>query len=319
MTVFSAIPHPAHLPDAGFIKAKVSAGECLVYQPYLNPDQRAELHSKAIPFDISFNTSAGTREYELFKTLYDHHKAIALDDTAFWGLVSSKFELKAATPFSSFLAAANEARDAGFDGYAYNPMIANAAMYANVWEQGIATGHTGLDKIFEFLLSSGYPAGQPQGHRTFFFCNYICGNDRFWRGYFNYCERILGLLDEDGAAGRPAGLAYRGGASYSRDANAGMRPFVIERLLGLYLQSAVADGLRIATFNPTAADFDRKFGARMGGVFYRLFSQKDEAIERQDPTLFQAWRQARNVVASQPALAIHADDPPGWLPAIASW
>ncbi|MET3853249.1 hypothetical protein [Rhizobium sp. OAE497] len=314
MTPFAAMQAATYLPDAATVAAKASQSGCLVYQPYLNSDQRASLHPDAIAFDISFNTDANTREYELFRTLYDHHKAIGLDREAFWGLVSSKFELKAATSFSHFASEAAKAKDAGFDCYIYNPMLANAAIYINVWEQGIATGHTGLDRICEYLGNKGYPVVQPQGQDTFFLCNYVCGNERFWRGYFSYCEAVLYGLDQEAGMGRPAGLAYRGVANYARDRGAGMRPFVIERLLGLYVQTASAEGLKVATFKPQPEDFDRKFGHRLGPVLSKLFHEKNEALASNHPVRIEAWKQARLAITSRSVLALHADDPPNWLP-----
>ncbi len=33
------------------------------------------------------------------------------------------------------------------------------------------------------------------------FCNYFCGNRKFWSGYFAFCERILESLENEA---RPA-------------------------------------------------------------------------------------------------------------------
>lgn len=316
MTPSASTPGAAHLPDVELLKAKVAANGCLVYQPYLNDQQLASLDPQAVPLDISFNTEAATREYELFRTLYDHHRAIGFDPSAFWGLVSSKFALKAATPFSHFVSQASEAQRAGFDCYAYNPMLANAAIFLSAWDQGIATGHVGMDKIFDYLAATGYPVDEPQGPDTFFFCNYFVANDRFWRGYFSYCEAILYALEQEAAAGRQAGLAYIGHGNYARDKNTSMRPFVIERLLGLYIASARTSGLKVAGFVPQAEDFARKFGDRMGSALFDLWSKKNDGIAGEGASRFETWKEARFAIASQPILALHADDPPAWLPRI---
>ncbi|MGO7522726.1 glycosyltransferase family 1 protein, partial [Rhizobium brockwellii] len=76
----------------------------------------------------------------------------------------------------------------------------------------------------------------PQDKTAFMFCIYFCGNRKFWSGYFAFCERILVSLENQARAGTAAGAAYVCSAHYSRDANAKMRPYVIERLLGLYVQ-----------------------------------------------------------------------------------
>jgi len=212
--------------------------------------------------------------------------------------------------------AASEAQRAGFDCYAYNPMLANAAIFLSAWDQGIATGHVGMDKIFDYLAATGYPVGEPQGPDTFFFCNYFVANDRFWRGYFSYCEAILYALEQEAAAGRQAGLAYIGHGNYARDKNTSMRPFVIERLLGLYIASARTSGLKVAGFVPQAEDFARKFGDRMGSALFDLWSKKNDGIAGEGASRFETWKEARFAIASQPILALHADDPPAWLPRI---
>jgi hypothetical protein len=39
----------------------------------------------------------------------------------------------------------------GFDCNFINPMVANESMFLNVWDQGIAVGHTGVGLIFKHL------------------------------------------------------------------------------------------------------------------------------------------------------------------------
>ncbi|MFP3835822.1 hypothetical protein, partial [Chryseobacterium sp. SIMBA_028] len=77
------------------------SGSVIVYQPYLDARQRANLDSAALPFDISFNTQSTTREYELFRILHEHHLQAGLQADVFWGLLSSKFETKSVSSLQS--------------------------------------------------------------------------------------------------------------------------------------------------------------------------------------------------------------------------
>lgn len=307
------ITPPVTLPDAAFLKEKAaSEAPVIIYQPYLEENQKAEVCPGAVPLDISFNKGAASREYELFQLLHAHHRTVGLGDDAFWGLVSRKFELKAPTPFSGFLAEAEAARRSGFDCYAYNPMIGNFSIYINVWEQG-RRGHPNMDEIITYLGQRGLRVGQAQGLSTFFFCNYVCGNEKFWSGYFSFCEQILGDFEDNLRRGTPLGLAYGGNANYGRSPELTMRPFIIERLLGLYFQVAAGQGLKVAVYQPTEEDFHRKFGTRLADFFYPLFLKKNAALETGDKDKIEVWQRARLPVFESPMLAFHADDPPPWI------
>ncbi|ANL46240.1 hypothetical protein AMC87_CH01527 [Rhizobium phaseoli] len=306
---------PAGLPDLALLTEKAaSTGSVIIYQPYLDPLQRSQLDAAAMPFDISFNTQATTREYELFLTLHQHHEAIGLGEDVFWGLLSSKFEMKSVTSFPSFVTEAEKARAEGADAYLYNPLIGHAAIYSNVWEHSLLGGHPGMEPIFLHLQQLGYPIAPPQDKTAFMFCNYFCGNRKFWSGYFAFCERILESLENEARRGTPAGTAYAGSAQYSRDANAKMRPFVIERLLGLYVHQAAAAGLKIAAFVPAPADFEWKFGVRLGRVLHGLFTAKEAFLRSRDEALLTKWQEGRQPLTKQPHLIWFADDPPAWMP-----
>lgn len=286
-----------------------------IYQPYLNPAQKAQIHEKAIAFDISFNTDANSREYELFKALHARQNEPGMEPSDFWGLLSSKFELKSPISFNRFHEKAEAARLAGADCYIINPMIGNAAIYANVMEHAQSGGHVSMSAIFPYLQSLGLPVQALQGAEHFFFCNYIVGNSRFWGGYFGFCEAILATLDEEVAKASDIGKVYSGGGQYARDASASMRPFLIERLLGYFLQVAASQGLIFATYRPDETDFEWKFGPRLGPMLHALYETKQALVNNGDQAAGKIWMEARLPIVREPGLVWQLDDPPGWLAA----
>jgi len=317
LTINQPIPTtlPAGLPSLESLRGKAAqSGSVIVYQPYLDAGQLAQLDPAALPFDISFNTQSTTREYELFRILHEHHLQAGLPDDMFWGLLSSKFETKSVSSLQSFISEATKARADGADAYLYNPLIGHAAIYSNVWEHALMGGHPGMEPIFTFLRDSGFAIALPQGQTTFFFCNYFAGNRKFWSGYFAFCEHVLNALEQEALRGTAAGRAYSGTANYSRDSNAAMRPFVIERLLGLYIPHAVASGMKVSAFSPSAADFEWKFGARTGRLLHDLFERKEAFLQTREPSRLEAWQEGRMPVAKEPHLIWNADDPPAWVP-----
>lgn len=287
----------------------------VIYQPYLSGMQLNQIHPQAVALDISFNTDAASREYELFAHLRARHADEGFDSAAFWGLVSTKFEVKSVSSFADFVAQAGIAQAQGADAYLYNPLIGCASIYANVWEQAMLGGHPGMEPIFMHLNEKGYGAALPQAGNRFFFCNYMCGNQKFWDGYFQFCETILAMLEDEAGRGTTVGRTYAGQANYSRDKNALMRPFVIERLLGLYLQSPLAQGLNVRTYIPTQADFEWKFGARMGRLLHHLYELKQIFVATRDQGAIREWQEARQPLVKQPQLIWQMDDPPAWMPA----
>ena len=287
----------------------------VIYQPYLSETQRSQVHPQAMALDISFNTDGASREYELFSHLRARHAAEGFDGAAFWGLVSTKFEMKSVSSFASFVAQAQEAQAQGADAYLYNPLIGCAAIYANVWEQAMLGGHPGMEPIFMYLKEKGYGVALPQAGDRFFFCNYMCGNQAFWEGYFLFCETVLGMLADEASRDTDVGRTYAGQANYGRDRNALMRPFVIERLLGAYLQSPIAKSLNVRAYIPTQADFEWKFGARMGRLLHRLYDLKQTFVATRDQAVIREWQEMRQPLVRQPQLIWQMDDPPAWMPA----
>jgi hypothetical protein len=279
-----------------------------IYQAYMDAQQRDFVCAGAIPFDASANCAPGTREYELFRQL--HADPAIRDGGGPWGLVSWKFEHKAPVSFRTFHAFCRTAFDTGADCAFINPMIGNEAVYANVWEQGIHCAHTGIEKIAYFL-------GQHMGIRvatvsdvsTFAFCNYFVANKRFWDAYFSFIERALGLLDAEAANGTEVGEIYSGSGQYERDASASMRIFVIERLFSAFLLQQ--DAFTVMACTPSAADYDSKFGVRMGQLLWNLSRIKQRAVEADDLSLYKVWDRQRTALLADWHIHIvwNLDDP----------
>lgn len=304
------------LRNAPAAHKSANPGAPVIYQPYFSEAQKGELSPACRPLDASFNTANGTREYELFQHLMKRHQTSGFPAGRFWGLVSSKLSLKAPISVETFVTEAGGAQSAGYDCYVLNPMIGNAAIYANVWEQGVHCGHKGMDRVAVFLMEQGYRTNVVEGQDTFAFCNYVCGNAKFWTAYFAFVSAALSLLDAEAEKGTDVGKAYSGGAGYTRDASATMRPFVIERLLSTFLFSArLAGQIKIHAYKPNRRDFEFKFGNRMGSVLFGLHELKEQAVESKDRAHFDTWHAGRaKILENNPLPVWQLDDPPSWMP-----
>jgi len=279
-----------------------------IYQAYMDAQQREFVCAGAIPFDASANRAPGAREYELFRTLYAD--PAVRDTDAPWGLVSWKFEHKSPVAFHSFRDFCRTAFAAGADCAFINPMIGNEAVYANVWEQGIHCAHTGIEKVAYFLeRRMGIRVATVSDVGTFAFCNYFVARRRFWDAYFGFIEQAIGLLEEEAARGTEVGLIYSGSGQYERDAGAAMRVFIIERLFSAFLLQQ--EDFTVSAWTPEAADYDRKFGMRMGQLLWNLSRVKRRAVEADDLSIYKAWDRQRSALLADWHIHIvwNLDDP----------
>lgn len=279
-----------------------------IYQAYINAQQQEFVCENAIPFDASGNCATGTREYELFRQIHADPANRDIDEP--WGLVSWKFDYKSPIGLADFHRFACDAFANGADCAFINPMIGNEAVYANVWEQGIHCAHTGIEKVAYFLQEEiGINVATVSDINTFAFCNYFIAGPAFWDRYFSFIENALTLLDAEAASGSEIGQIYSGSGQYQRDASASMRIFVIERLFSTFLQQN--PDLQVAAYTPTAADFDNKFGVRMGQMLWNFSRLKQRAVETDDLSLYNIWDKQRCTLLADWQINIvwNLDDP----------
>lgn len=278
-----------------------------LYQSFIGEWQRSLVSPQAIPFDAGANTGRDQREYELLKTIWSEKSGA---DREPWGLVSWKFQHKSLISPDAFMAFSKAQFESGADCVFINPMIGNEAIYWNVWEQGSDQGHKGLDKVLKVLdKSMGQALSGPMGIGSFAFCNYFMANAKFWNGYFEFVEQALSVLDAEREKKSEVGLIYAGAANYAPDAEATMRPFVIERLLSCFI--AGSPSLHCMSFGYEAKHYRAKFGEQLGGFLHKLSEQKNAALGTRSSEMLQTWNNARaNILQSPIRMSIwHLDDP----------
>jgi hypothetical protein len=153
----------------------------------------------------------------------------ALDEDAFYGFLSPKFELKTgltAAAVRDLLAAA----DAATDVVLFSPSIHNSAYYLNVFEHGDAE-HPGLKGVAKRLLERlGLPSDLDElvsDSRNTVHSNYFIAKPRFWRAWLGINEKMFAIAETPGDA---LGDALRAPAPYRGGLNVQMKIFVMERV-----------------------------------------------------------------------------------------
>lgn len=279
-----------------------------LFQSYIGTEQRAFVTGKAIPFDASKNTAPDTREYELFKAIFDQR--LYGDENECWSMVSWKFEHKSLISADAFQAFCERKFSEGQDCVFINPMIGNEALYHNVWEQG-AHVHPGMETIISYLASDlKLPVHAAMGTDTFAMCDYFAGNKIFWTAYFDFVDGVTRQLAEQEKLKSRAGAAYAGSAGYARDAGTAMRPFVTERLFSTFLKSNTT--IKWAEYRYPQAVYEQKFGSQIGGFLYALSSVKNRALSANDDAQLKYWNRMRGkILTDHGVLAawLQLDDP----------
>lgn len=278
-----------------------------IYQAVPNNNKNKWISEIAIPLDYS-KLPPGI-EYDLFKHVFGN---LLVDDEC-WGVVSWKFNIKSPVNLDTFHKFAMTEFKAGADCVLLNPMIANEAIYANPWEQGILCGHKGMEEVFKDLIDKKFltQIGVIEKSR-YSFCNYFVANNLFWNRYFNFVDPILQYLEKEASENTPVGLVYRGSAGYRKNIDMTMRPFIIERLLTSFLCQNM--DLKVSKYQFTTEDYIHKLGSVPGVYCKNLADLKNLAITNQDQAQLESWHNQRLKLLTDKdhmnlTVLFHMDDP----------
>ncbi len=287
--------HPQENPapkEAAVVLSKPS-GEPVLFQAYVGPAQKKSISTACTPFDASYNQAPHEREYRLFKDILTQNIA----GQCAWGLVSWKFSHKTLVPAEHFIKFGHQKLQQGYDCAFINPMIGNEALFINVWEQGMAV-HPGMSVIARQLEKQGaIQVKQISGHKSFAFCNYFIGTQKFWNEYVRFVDQVLHDLDTACTTDAELAKAWQGSARYKRDHSITMQPFVIERLFSSFI--AARPDLRIASHPVSKSDYVRKFGHHLGNVLATSHELKQTAIDEPSVLNRKRWDEYRSAIVEQ--------------------
>jgi hypothetical protein len=210
-------------PEAGILGEMHAAH---IYQILNHYTSRQELDPGFEVLDNSVNERPDWFEYwPIRKFLLNE----TLDEHAFYGFLSPKFNLKTSLSSAAvreFIAAA----DAATDVVLLSPSIHNSAYYLNVFEHGDAE-HPGLKDVAARLLErldlpSDLDALVSDSRNTVH-SNYFIAKPRFWRAWLAINEKMFAVAE---TPADPLGEALRTPTSYRGSSNVQMKIFVMERI-----------------------------------------------------------------------------------------
>jgi hypothetical protein len=160
----------------------------------------------------------------------------ALDENAFYGFLSPKFQSKTnlnAAAAREFILAA----DAATEVILLSPSIHNSAYYLNVFEHGDAE-HPGLKRVAKRLLERlGLAADLDSlvsDSRNTVHSNYFIAKPRFWRAWLAINEEMFAIAE---TPGDPLGESLRAPTRYRGGSDVQMKIFIMERVATWLLMS----------------------------------------------------------------------------------
>ena len=153
----------------------------------------------------------------------------ALDEDAFYGFLSPKFELKTSLNFAlvrDFILGSDSATEVVL----LSPSIHNSAYYLNVFEHGDAE-HPGLKQVAQRLFERlGVPSDLDSlvsDSRNTVHSNYFIAKPRFWRAWLAINEQMFAIAETLSDA---LGEALRTPTRYRGGTHVQMKIFIMERI-----------------------------------------------------------------------------------------
>ena len=210
-------------PEAGILRAMPALH---IFQILNHYTSREELDPGFAVLDNSANERPDWYEYWPIRRFLLNE---ALDEDAFYGFLSPKFELKTSLNFAlvrDFILGSDSATEVVL----LSPSIHNSAYYLNVFEHGDAE-HPGLKQVAQRLFERlGVPSDLDSlvsDSRNTVHSNYFIAKPRFWRAWLAINEQMFAIAETPSDA---LGEALRAPTRYRGGTHVQMKIFVMERI-----------------------------------------------------------------------------------------
>ncbi|MGC2031720.1 MAG: hypothetical protein WA642_17005 [Steroidobacteraceae bacterium] len=210
-------------PEAGILRAMPALH---IFQILNHYTSREELDPGFAVLDNSANERPDWYEYWPIRRFLLNE---ALDEDAFYGFLSPKFELKTSLNFAlvrDFILGSDSATEVVL----LSPSIHNSAYYLNVFEHGDAE-HPGLKQVAQRLFERlGVPSDLDSlvsDSRNTVHSNYFIAKPRFWRAWLAINEQMFAIAESPSDA---LGGALRTPTRYRGGTHVQMKIFIMERI-----------------------------------------------------------------------------------------
>lgn len=213
-------------------KTVQAAPRLRIFQIYYRPEQRRLLDPDFEPYNNEGENSP-LLEFEVFRKLASSQ---LVKDAALWGALSWKFKDK--TGMSGRELKAVIAAQPGHDVYYCNPFPELEAQYHNLWLHGETAHPNFLLLCQEFFEAAGLDVGMLTAftdNKLFAAANYFVATPAFWQAYLAYVGRAIAQAEAGMSRTAKAMIFSSAADRLGLHAGASYLPFIVERLLGVFL------------------------------------------------------------------------------------
>ena len=255
-----------------------------ICQIFYKDEQRPFLDAAFRPLDNSGHDDEAL-EFAVFQRLYG---GVGFEGADYFGALSWRFTEKTGLTGQALMEVVRSNPDV--DLFYMNPFPHNEAIHQSLWLQG-ETAHPGfLEVCTAFFEAAGLETADLYrllSSSEFSVCNYFVARPAFWKAYIPFVERCrvkaeVGMPPELCKRMHSAEGDWKGihkGATYV--------PFIIERLLPVFLKSPGARALKTQQIPLPAKE------SKLNDDLRELREMKDVAILARSDRILDLWREKR--------------------------
>ena len=224
-------------------------------------------------------------EFGVFQRLYGEG---AFEGADYFGALSWRFKEKTGLTGEQLLEAVRSEPDV--DLFYMNPFPHNEALYQSLWVQGETAHPEFLEIAQAFLEAAGFEEAELYrfAHSSkFSVCNYFVGRAAFWGAYIPFVEGCLARAEVKMPSELRQKLHSADGDWKGIHKGSTYVPFIVERLLELFLSSESGRGLRARQLSLPAKE------AKLNDDLRELREMKDVAFLARSDRILDLWREKR--------------------------
>jgi hypothetical protein len=190
------------------------------------------------------NISNNRKDWSEYWPIRNYLLNNTLDEDVYYAFFSPKFHDKtglSSDQVNNILSKSDE------DVVSFSPFFDQSAFFLNIFHQGIANHPTifeCFEKVIKFFDNKSDVNHIVMTSRNTIFCNFFAAKKKVWVEWFNMCERLFELSENDN--GELASL-LNSNVIHSQD-NYPAKVFVIERIISLLL--TLNNNITVKTYNP---------------------------------------------------------------------
>lgn len=244
-----------------------------LYQVYYDQESKNGLDRSFIPYDNTNPVRDKEFEYGVIRDIYYNDNPFKTDK--YFGVLSWKFTNKTGLKGKEFISWIN--KNKGYDVYMINPFPEYSYIFYNNWYQG-DYWHPGLiDLTLNLFKEAGIDnldiTKKRHDVNVCTFCNYFVGNQKFYKIYMEYCEKLYSAIYK---ADKETKRLLFDINVYGVGNNIAFFPFIYERMLSTIVsnfnfKSIMYDNLSTRTKD----DFNRKFVLNSSNYIKRINNNFD--------------------------------------------